>query len=340
MTQGSAENTSVLKQLLRDGYGLDGELERLLGERDRNYRLTCVDGERYVVKVVDSMETDSVSDFQIRALLHLQANACSVPVPRVIALKSGEYSARLDDDGGSHIVRVVSYLPGVPMSGIEADAGLAGELGSALARLDLALAGFDHAGGRRDLIWDMQNAAQLREKTDRISDALVRDTVIDCLDDFLERAEPRFETLRKQVIHNDANPANVLISGDRTTVSGIIDFSDMVRAPLIVEVATAASYLRSGGRDALSLLAPFVAGFHAVCPLEETELDLLHALVCTRLTTTITMKYWRAAIAGENDPYLLQAIREERDAEDFLTGLRSMGSGAFAEQIRANLSDL
>ena len=340
MTHGSSENTVLLEQLLHSGYGLDGELERLLGERDRNYRLTCSDGERYIVKIVDSGETAAVSDFQIRALLHLQANACSVPVPRIIALKSGAYAARLDDDDGSHIVRVVSYLPGVPMSGFKTDRPLAHELGAALARLDLALRDFDHSCDRRDFIWDMQNAALLRERTHSISDAAVRDMVIGCLEDFDKQAQPRFDSLRTQVIHNDVNPANVLLSGDPAAVSGIIDFSDMVTAPLIIEVATAASYLRSGGRDALSLLAPFVAGYHAVCPLQEAEWELLYDLVCTRLTTTITKKHWRAATVAESDPSLLQAVLEERDAEDFLGRLRSAGSGAFRAQIRAYLSDL
>jgi Ser/Thr protein kinase RdoA (MazF antagonist) len=47
--------------------------------------------------------------------------------------------------------------------------------------------------------------------------------------------------LRAQVIHSDANPENVLVAGKRL---GFIDFGDAIKAPLVFDVAIAASYMR------------------------------------------------------------------------------------------------
>ena len=333
MTTRSKENTAALERLLSESYGLSGNLERLLGERDRNYRLSVDGGERYVVKVVDPDESEAVSDFQIQALLHMQEKACPLLLPGIVALKSGEYSAMLDENGNCHIVRVVTYLPGTPMTEIDPDERLARELGAALAKVDLALADFEHNCERRDLVWDMQNAGRLRERIEQIPGERVRNRVRTCLDDFKHRVEPRFGSLRTQVIHSDLNPANVLVGGRPAGVVGIIDFSDMVRAPLIIDVAIGASYLRSESSDALELIAPFVAGFNDVTPLQREELGLLYDLVRTRLATTITMKYWRASVVSGDDTYLQQAMQEESGAESFLARLDAMSGQQFGERI-------
>lgn len=336
-----SSDTNGLQQLLETRYGLIGELERLLGERDRNYRLKADSGQSYVVKIVDADESELTSDFQIQALRHLERKECAVAVPRVVNTTGGDFAASIDVGGERRIVRVVTWVPGSPMSDVELDEHLARELGVALASVDKELADFRHTAERRDLAWDMQNAGRLRQRTAHIADRRIRQKVAACFDVFVDEIEPRFSSIRHQVIHSDLNPANVLVtSGPRLSIAGIIDFSDMVRAPLVVDVAIAASYLRSATEDALELIAPFVAGFNSVVALEEAELNLLYDLVQTRLATTITMKFWRAATAGKDDPYLAQTMDSERDAEDFLIRLGDLSRSAFAGRIRASISDL
>ena len=62
--------------------------------------------------------------------------------------------------------------------------------------------------------------------------------------------KPRLAGLRHQVIHNDYHLFNVLVAqDDASRVTGIIDFGDMIRAPLVAEVATAAAYQLRGTDD-------------------------------------------------------------------------------------------
>ena len=154
----------------------------------------------------------------------------------------------------------------------------------------------------------------------------------DCIDAFDQRLAPVFPALRTQVIHNDLNPGNVLLTdAEPPGVAGVIDFGDMLRAPLVVDVAIAASYLRTTA-DRLAAARAFVAGFESELPLEVEERKLLFDLTRTRLAATITILYWRAAARSADDPYLKKAL-EERGAERYLRHLSRLGSERFFDLI-------
>ena len=68
--------------------------------------------------------------------------------------------------------------------------------------------------------------------------------VADALRHFHE-LRPRLNALPWQVIHNDANDHNVIVSADRRTVS-LIDFGDIVYAPRVCGLAVACAYAMLG----------------------------------------------------------------------------------------------
>ena len=168
----------------------------------------------------------------------------------------------------------------------------------------------------------MQRAAELRPLVKHVPGEL-QQLVRDCVDIFERQLAPSFAGLRTQVIHNDLNPGNILVTGSEpAAVAGVIDFGDMLRAPLVIDVAIAASYLRSTD-DGLQTLGAFIAGFESQMPLEDAERELLFDLVRTRLAATITILYWRAAVRSADDPYLKKAL-EERSSERFLRHLTQL----------------
>ena len=171
---------------------------------------------------------------------------------------------------------------------------------------------------------------ELRELIDYISDSSARKSVTQAADDFENRVLPVLGDLRYQVIHSDANPGNILLADDRI---GFIDFGDIVKAPLVFDVAIAMSYLRSFDANPLKFMVPFVAAYHAVNPLEAREADVLFDLVRARLTTTITLLYWRLSARAENDAYRQKALEVESGAGRFLAILDSIGRSEFREKL-------
>jgi len=119
-------------------------------------------------------------------------------------------------------------------------------------------------------------------------------------------------------------------SGD---LSGIIDFGDLLRAPRIIEVSTAAAYLRTDDGDPLRLLVPLVAGYHQKNPLSAPELDVLFDLILTRLAISVILFYWRLAARGKEDPYLQKQFDSESGAFAFLQNLSALGREAFRARI-------
>jgi len=146
--------------------------------------------------------------------------------------------------------------------------------------------------------------------------------------------QPKLPSLRRQVIHGDLNADNILVADDRESIVGVIDFGDMVRAPLVMEIAIAASYLRVGDGEALSLIAPFITGFNRITALEDIELELLFDLIRARLVTTITILRWRLAMRGKDDDYARLSLEGECSAEHFLSRLGTLGRIPFTQRLR------
>ncbi len=328
--------------MLDGEFGVRGTLDSLISERDQNYRVATSDGERFVFKIANRSESNITTDFQIQALHHIMRQGCSVATPEIRRTLSGNDSSIIFDGDVPHVCRVVSYLTGTPLSEVSATPELARDFGRCAATLDLALANFEHAGDSQVLLWDLQRAGDLRDLITFVEETDLRTVASSCLDDFDRRVQPKLSLLRRQVIHGDLNGGNVLIAGDHESIAGVIDFGDMLRAPLIMEVAIAAAYLRVGESDCLSLIAPFITGYNAITALENVELELLFDLVRARLVATITILRWRLSKRGKDDDYARESMESERNSENFLLRLDTLGRNRFTERLRnaCNISAL
>lgn len=316
-------------------YGFGGTLVDLVSERDQNFRLSSESGCCYVVKIANAAEPHIITEFQIEALLHIERTGCKVAVPCVIPSIGGAMSTILAGEKAEHVLRIVSYVPGRPLDATALDPATTRQLGNVVAEIGVALHDFQHPGDGQSLLWDMRRAGELRGLTSYIVDPELKTTICACLDAFEENAAPQLGCIRSQVIHNDLNPDNVLVAEEqRDSIVGVIDFGDLIRAPLIIDVAIAASYLRSDDEDATALLAPLVAGYNDVTRLTEIELELLYDLVRTRLATTITIMHWRSSTRAEGDAYTLKSLQSGNSAGRFLARVNSIPRDEFAARIR------
>ena len=326
-----AEDT-VLAVLLEQ-YDLAGELKPLLSERDQNWLLVTPGGERFVLKTANAAEDPIVTDFQVRALLHLESRRCPIATPRIVPTRDGEVSIRLSDGATSHVVRVVTFVPGQPMDVALLDRKIAFGIGVAIAHIHVALADFKHAGDEQPLLWDLQRALELRPLLQHVPDTNLRTAISSCLDEFELRSLPFLRASERHVIHGDINPGNVLLASNATSIAGVIDFGDMLRAPVIVDLAIAASYLRSARTDPYDLIASMLDGYHSVSSLAADALAALHGLIRARLATSITLLHWRLGARGPQDAYGEASADSERDAVQFFARLSATGDTGFHERI-------
>ncbi len=105
---------------------------------------------------------------------------------------------------------------------------------------------------------------------------------------------PRLPALRAQVVHSDGHADNLLRAGpDTDEIVGVIDFGDMVHAPLVQDLAvTLASFARHGEMSLDNAVAQ-VEAWNAVLPLTDDELEILHDLTLLRLATALCLYDFR-----------------------------------------------
>ena len=310
-------------------YGLDVTVSSLVSERDQNFLLRTRDGPRYVLKIANAAEDPAVTDFQIKALLHIERvvaeQGIPVTVPEILMTTDGKDQFVLATAAGSYVSRVVSFIEGVPLGERIASPALARDMGTFLANLGLALRGFSHPGSGHSLLWDLQEAPRLREIVRFIRDPGPAAAVNAALDDFERFVAPKFQSFRRQVIHSDFNADNVVIeSGDPDKVAGVIDFGDMLEGPLVADVAIGASYLRNVDGDPLLLMCEFLSAYHRAMPLTGDEIDVLFELIQARLSASVAIMEWRASMRGDDDPYLQKMSDDEASAARVLCRLREI----------------
>ncbi|MEL7013182.1 MAG: phosphotransferase, partial [Pseudomonadota bacterium] len=100
---------------------------------------------------------------------------------------------------------------------------------------------------------------------------------------------PKLRTLRRQVIHNDMHPGNILLS-NAGEISGIIDFGDAIKAPLIQDLAVSSTSLVEAVPHApTEPLRDLIEGFISAYPLDDSELALLHDAMILRSILSVVL---------------------------------------------------
>ncbi|HMC43926.1 MAG TPA: phosphotransferase [Caballeronia sp.] len=303
-----AIDVAVARDIAIRQFGMTSSVTPLAGERDRNFHVRRDDGREYVIKFSHPAEQISIADFQAQALEHIEKVAPELPVQRVVPTLGGDrIYVHAQPAQALRVVRMFSYLPGLPLPEAEVSAGQVRSLGATLARLGLALRDFVYPAQPMKLPWDLQHAEDLTELTVHLRDPAQRALAERHLERFRDHALPILGTLAPQAIHNDLNIHNVLVApGNHERITGILDFGDMVSAPRIIDVAVAASYQLGTGDALLTNVLEFVSAYHEVSPLKAIELEVLFDLIVARLVMIVTISGWRAALYPENAKYILR----------------------------------
>ena len=296
----------MLRGFVKSVHGIDGAWSRLDGERDQNFRIVDASGAAWVFKVCNPHEAAEIVHCQAGALEHIAQTDPALPVPRLRRARDGSAAPVLADSAGHpHLTLMLSYLPGE----IAGERALSGSqlsaVGALVARLGRALRGFiDAAPASRRLVWDNRLAPQLLGSVDLLP-APQREPSRRMLTEFRDLTVPKLAMLRSQIIHGDIHPYNTLLAEDGA-ISGLIDFGDLVHAPLIQDLSNViADYLMTG-RDNSAIVEALVRGYCGVTRLEEDELDMLLDMVEMRLLMTPLVECIRAAEGVIAQGYLAQ----------------------------------
>ena len=290
----------------------------LPAERDRNFLIHAADGRTFVLKVANSAEDPRVLDMECAAMRHVADVDPGLPVPRI---HGGTVSISAED-GRTHLVRLISGMPGVPGDRERQPAAFAAEFGAVCARMSRALRGFTHPAAERDLDWDPRDVARLGPAPDpglAAPGLAAPDGGVTAPDAGFTAPGPgltalldRFAGLRAAtralpagVQHGDLNLGNVLVDGAK--VSGLIDFGDMHHTARVADLAIGLAALMRQAADPWAAAAGLLDGYQRLTPLEPEEVDVLGELVLARTVAGLLISARMVARHPANGAYLAQS---------------------------------
>lgn len=295
--------------LVASAWGATGTLTRFATEKDDTFLVAPDAGPRLVIKLSNPQEPADDIALQTELLMHVAASDPDLPVPRVVPARDGAaWFPFVDAAGQPRIARVLTFLEGTPLDRLETTPAERNRLGAILGRLRHAMAGFSHPHDGRIVAWDVQHLPRLRGLVRHIGDAGHRDALARGLERF-EALAGRIAALPRQVVHNDCGRSNVVADrGDPGFITGIIDFGDVVRTAVAIDVATTllnqlslvpADDIFADGRDVLR-------GYLSTAPLDASELAMVPHLVMARVIARALITTWRAGMMPDNATYILR----------------------------------
>ncbi|HVJ42281.1 MAG TPA: aminotransferase class III-fold pyridoxal phosphate-dependent enzyme [Dongiaceae bacterium] len=288
-------------------FGLSGKLTPLYSERDQNFRLTDTRQRDWTVKVANAEEDPGVIACQIGAFAHIAKVDPGLPVPHPRAAGKGGHVTEIQHaNGTTYRLYMLSYLPGVIVENVKRPPDMPARLGQMLARLGRALRDYTHpAAHGRNLLWDLRQAPRFLDDVRRLERPEDRALATGILSHLRDHVLQHLGPLRHQLIHGDVNEHNLLVNPQAShEITGIIDFGDIIHAPLVQDVANLAADSMILPQDVLETLCSTIAGYHAVTPLTEAEIALIFDLCSARLLLAPLINRWRQQETPEAPGYM------------------------------------
>lgn len=298
-------STHQAEEILFNLFHIKGKASELPGEIDFNFRIKVEDSEGFILKISRPNENVNYLDFQQKLLQYVEANGENLIAPKVIKdSQDNSISTITDKFGNERKVRLLSWVSGRVWSSVNPQLdSLRFSLGEQCGLLTNALQGFQHAEAERAFVWDVAQSLWTKEQIHLFENE--EKEIIQYFQNRFEASKPSYDTLRKSVVHNDANDNNVIVSDDliQPTVKAAIDYGDSVYTQIINDLAIAC-YTNINHPDPLDAALSIVKGYHTTFPLEEKELTHLYNAIAMRLVISVT-KSAMNKIAEPDNEYLL-----------------------------------
>ncbi|WP_349663378.1 aminotransferase class III-fold pyridoxal phosphate-dependent enzyme [Cellulophaga lytica] len=291
---------TIAQRIAKERFHIDGSITSLPGEIDLNFKIQANDNQNYILKISRADENEQYLDFQQKLLLHLENTCPNLSIPRVIKdIDQNIVSHYRTEDGSIRKIRLLSFIDGRIWNEVNPQTdNLRYLLGKQCGKLTTALLNFNHPFAHRFFEWDI-NQSLWTTKYNYLFKADER-KIIEYFQDEFSTSIKYYNTLRKSIVHNDANDNNIIVSEDvvHPIVKSIIDYGDTIHTQIINDVAIACAYGAMGQEHTLEAILPIVKGYHSEFPLMDNELQHLYIAIAMRLVISVT----KSAINKEKEP--------------------------------------
>jgi 4-aminobutyrate aminotransferase-like enzyme/Ser/Thr protein kinase RdoA (MazF antagonist) len=287
------------EQIALKYYGIAGKASLLAGEIDFNFKITA-DTESYILKVSRSAAIAAEGDLQQDILQYLATQNTNFIFPEIVNTLAGESSFNWKSANGTiRTVKMLKWISGRLFADVKPVTDhLRYTLGQKGGQITQALLGFDSPLAQKTFDWDIAQGLWVENYFSLFSKE-EKELVAYFLEKFKEIA-PIYNSLRKSVIHNDANDNNIVVDENLVSpeVKAIIDYGDAVYSQTINDLSVSLAYAMMHCEQPLQAAVPTVSGYHAAFPLLDIELKVLFTTIAMRLLISVT----KSAINKQKEP--------------------------------------
>ena len=300
-------NESIARILI-ELYGLEGDISSLVSFEDQN-ALIKTSGAIYVFKIANQKWSHEFLQMQTNVLGYLKDSAPGLVFPDIVKTSKGQSITYIDGFG----IRLLTYLEGQLYTHTPKSPELYQDIGRFMGQFSAAMVNYSaDVDEGSDELWKLDNVMACKDYLSEVIDADAKDRITRLYEVYEEKILPKLPSLRKAVIHGDANEQNILVAPDNLKkVSGLIDFGEMQWASQVNDLAITLAYSLLGEDDIAMASKKIIEGYNKEFKLLEEEHEILYYLMAMRLVTNITMTSYAARLFPEN-VYILIAQKPAR----------------------------
>ena len=285
-------------------YSLDVDATLLNGYDEQNFLLKSESGIQYILKIATDQHNYHFLNAQVAVVNYLGAGNLASYFQQYKLNIHHEAITFLKENEENFYIRILTFLEGKFLESLEPlSPSLLGNLGLFLGEMDTSLQHFFSPAINRYSEWDLKNALDARKNLHFIKSHENRRVVDYFLLQFEMEVLPNLSGLRQSIVHNDANDYNLL--SDEKTITGLIDFGDMVYTQTIHNLAIACVYAMFNQPDPIAAAAHVVKGYQQKNPLIEKEVEILYYLIAARLCISLTKSAYQASLSTNNEYHFI-----------------------------------
>ncbi|XP_031556530.1 hydroxylysine kinase-like [Actinia tenebrosa] len=289
----------------------------------------------FVLKILNNVDSaiEGMVEAQNGAMLFLKNQGLICPVPVLSA--SGSYIIYHDcsqpemtqvrrDKGGDkrNAVRLMRYVPGDILKNVAVlTEDFLFNFGKYIGKLDKVLKDYSHPGLNDEVCynWDLVHLSSIKPyiSAKYLGTKDRENLVMNVYDQYFATVPQVLQKCSKQVIHNDINEFNVIVTQDTDVTTdvkwrtvGVIDFGDVCYSYRVFEIAIAMAQIITlnycrGDPKPLESAGKVLKGYQSVYPLSTEELAIIYWCIAGRYIQLLTIGSFRCSIEPENKEYIM-----------------------------------
>uniref|UniRef100_UPI00358E1E79 hydroxylysine kinase-like isoform X2 n=1 Tax=Myxine glutinosa TaxID=7769 RepID=UPI00358E1E79 len=330
------------RDVLKNKYGIYDiiALKPLPSFEDQNFHVTAKDADDvqhdYVLKIINNVlsQNPDICSVQSHAMTFLRK--CGFPTPMTFPTTAGEmlsfFSVESKNGPQRYIVRLLEYMPGVPLARVVVQLDMLYKLGSLIAFMNLTLQDFKPSSQNyfdHNSLWNTSDLLKIIPLLKFLDGNPIQKLAHDALKVCTSSILPKLPHFRSGPIHSDLNDGNILVeectedvnqtshtslvhspkicpTSKNYNISGIIDFGDFTPGYYVSDLALLMVYMMLNHPEKIVVGGHVMAGYESVMPLTGEEKDTLFFLVVSRIVISIVLTHRRAEMSPENTKFLLR----------------------------------